>query len=87
MAQNNKGYIRIEEDCPPAPAFPARTENCNAPKAKTANLRNVAMTPAVYAKSPKGILRVNVLDTIMPLSRTPWTNAQSVVKPTNKISN
>ncbi|KAG0077363.1 hypothetical protein BGZ92_001956 [Podila epicladia] len=77
MAHNNKGYIRIEEDCPPALTLPARTETCNAPKAKIVNLRNVAMTPAVHAKSPKGILRVNVLDTIMPLSRTPWTNAQS----------
>ncbi|KAG0018025.1 hypothetical protein BGZ82_000557 [Podila clonocystis] len=79
MTYNNKVYIHIEEDCPATPELPAR-----APNVKIVNLRNVAMTPAVYAKNPKDIIRVNVLDTIMPLSQTPWTNAHSAVKPTEK---
>ncbi|KAF9318362.1 hypothetical protein BG003_011375 [Podila horticola] len=87
MALNNKGYIHIEEDCPPTPTFSANAKNFNAPKTKIVNLRNVAMTPAVYAKSPKDIIRVNVLDTIMPLSQTPWTNVHSVVKPTREKPN
>ncbi|KAG0035309.1 hypothetical protein BGZ81_009805 [Podila clonocystis] len=85
MTYNNKGYIRIEEDCPATRELPARVQKTKAPdNVKIVNLRNVAMTPAVYAKNPKDIVRVNVLDTIMPLSRTPWTNAHSVVQLTDE---
>ncbi|KAF9391536.1 hypothetical protein CPB97_006256 [Podila verticillata] len=87
MALNIKGYIRIEEDCSSTPALPASAESSNVRKAKIVNLRNVAMTPAVYATNPKDIIRVKALDTIMPLSRTPWTNAHSVIKPTSAESN
>ncbi|KAF8931708.1 hypothetical protein CPC16_000568 [Podila verticillata] len=87
MALNNEGYIHIEEDCSSTPVLPAIAESSDLRKAKIVNLRNVAMTPAVYATNPKDIIRVKVLDTIMPLSRTPWTNAHSVIKPTSAETN
>ncbi|KAF9350926.1 hypothetical protein BGX26_010946, partial [Mortierella sp. AD094] len=70
MSSHNQNYIRIEEDIVSEPSTP-----------RVVQLRNVAYSRPL-SSSPGFVSRSQVIDSLMPLSKAPWSNVPTLLDDT-----
>ncbi|KAF9994648.1 hypothetical protein BGZ79_000563 [Entomortierella chlamydospora] len=70
MSSPNQNYIRIEEDIVSEPSTP-----------RVVQLRNVAYSHPL-SSSPGFVSRSQALESLMPLSRAPWSNVSTLLDDT-----
>ncbi|KAF9083519.1 hypothetical protein BGX27_004074, partial [Mortierella sp. AM989] len=70
MSSHNQGYIRIEEDIVAESSTP-----------RVVQLRNVA-NPRPISSSSGLISRTQVMDSLMPLSKCPWSSVPTLLDET-----
>ncbi|KAF9102990.1 hypothetical protein BGX27_010784, partial [Mortierella sp. AM989] len=77
---SSQGYIRIQESS--AIITPLSTMQL---PFKAVHLRNVANMSVNKRSSSHGVTRADVLDTLLPLSRNPWSNIPTLIDDKNSF--